>query len=54
MMLINILIVVFICVPLIKELLHMLFHRKDVFLSEEGRWLEVKEAKAAPTPGKKK
>lgn len=52
MMIINILIVVFICVPFIKEILHMLFHRKDAFLSEEGRWLEVKEAKAAPVKKK--
>jgi protein-export membrane protein SecD len=41
MMIINILLILFLATPLIKELLHIAFHRKTVFLKEWHKQLEV-------------
>ncbi len=41
MMIINILLILFLATPLIKELLHIMFHRKTVYLKEWHRDLEV-------------
>ena len=43
MMMINVLLILFLVTPLVKELLHLAFHKKDVFLKEGDKWLEVKE-----------
>jgi protein-export membrane protein SecD len=40
MMIINILLILFLATPLIKELLHIAFHRKTVFLKEGHKQLE--------------
>jgi protein-export membrane protein SecD len=43
MMIVNIILVLYIGVPLIKELLHIMFKNKHVFLEEEGKYLQIKE-----------
>jgi len=42
MMIINILLILFVATPLIKELLHVAFHNKNVFLKEGSKKLEYK------------
>lgn len=42
MMIINILLILFVATPLIKELLHIAFHNKNVFLKEGSKQLEFK------------
>lgn len=41
MMIINILLILFLATPLIKELLHIAFHKKTVFLKEGNHTLEI-------------
>lgn len=42
MMIINVLLILFVATPLIKELLHLVFHNKNVFLKEGHKQLEFK------------
>lgn len=55
MMIINVLLILFVMTPLIKELLELAFHKKDVFLTEGSRWLSSKaDTTATKQPKTKK
>lgn len=49
MMIINVLLILFVMTPLIKELLELVFYRKDAFLSEGNRWMTATPKKAKNT-----